>query len=98
MSLSSVLSTCVYLYFMMDLLVKVYFREHPLLVTEYVDRSGQDADGEATKVIRNLQANDKDNVPSIYILSDFPQQQIIDPFIDECCYQDKDGNYILPNE
>jgi hypothetical protein len=44
MSISSVLSTCIYLYYIMDLCVKLYFREHPLVETYGIVRSGDDGE------------------------------------------------------
>lgn len=72
MSISSVLSTCVYLYFIMDLVVKMFFREHPLQVYEYMDRSEEDDNGDPVPNVRLLSEIGKPPVPSIYILSEFP--------------------------
>jgi hypothetical protein len=68
MSISSVLSTCIYLYFIMDLGVKLFFREHPLLVTIGVVR-GKDDDDNPTREEKLLSDLGMDNVPAIYTLS-----------------------------
>ena len=68
MSISSVLSTCIYLYFIMDLVVKLFFREHPLLVTIGVVR-GENDDGDPTREEKLLSELEMDNVPAIYTLS-----------------------------
>lgn len=88
MSLSSVLSTCVYLYFIMDLFVKMFFREHPLLELYGIDRSGDEEKGEETRVRMLLSLMDppRPPVPSIYILSDFAQEEIIGS-AKNCCKQ-----------
>ena len=48
------ISTCYYLYNIMGLITKMFFREHPLLELYGIDRSGVDEDGESTRVQKLL--------------------------------------------
>ena len=41
MSIASVASTCIYLYYMMTLIVLMYFRKSPLAIPEEVDAKGE---------------------------------------------------------